>query len=536
MVDLFEKYLQGQQAGQAKRRQRTLSENYLGAVQGDQSALAQVYSADPEAGMQAQTFGQQQQRAQRQEADDDIIRASKFYLQTKSPQAWSYIHQKFSADPRFQGMPATIDTPENLEGSMQFANALVNSMGGADQQSLAPRVIGDALVDPQGRVLYQAPTQQDYQWSDRAGAWIPKPTGPMGGQPTAPSPQAQAGAMDYGPAETDNYVRSIMGKVGTLDPNASPEQLAETILPHLIQQESAGNPNAVSPKGARGLTQVMPATGRDPGFGVAPLRDNSPQENVRFGRDYLTAMLKRYPGRPDLALAAYNSGPGAADKLRGRTTPAQSQGLQAIPVAGISPKEDRENAPSGYRFDGSGNLVPIPGGPADRRANPMPADLAKAEMAMRKELSDELKSPKTVVSMYSKVQAAAKNPTAANDLALIFAYMKMLDPGSVVREQEFANAQNAAGVPDRIRNVYNRAMSGQRLAPAQRAEFVGSAQQLAESSQAEIDSRTAEYMQIATEYGYDPYRATGAPRAKKPAQQGSMPKPAGGGWKIQRVK
>lgn len=132
MVDLFEKYLQGQQAGQAKRRQRTLAQNYMGATQGDQNALAQVYGVDPEAGMQAQTFGLQQRRAQRQEADDDIIRASKFYLQTKSPQAWSYIHQKFSADPRFQGMPAQIATPEDEEGSMQFANALVSSMGGAD--------------------------------------------------------------------------------------------------------------------------------------------------------------------------------------------------------------------------------------------------------------------------------------------------------------------------------------------------------------------------------------------------------------------
>lgn len=148
MVDLFEKYLQGQQAGQAKRRQRTLSENYMGAVQGDRNALAQVYGVDPEAGMQAQTFGQQQQRAQRQEADDDIIRASKFYLQTKSPQAWSYIHQKFSADPRFQGMPAQITTPEDQEGSMQFANALVNSMGGGEAQNVQSK-----FIDAQGNVV-----------------------------------------------------------------------------------------------------------------------------------------------------------------------------------------------------------------------------------------------------------------------------------------------------------------------------------------------------------------------------------------------
>lgn len=149
MVDLFEKYLQGQQAGQAKRRQRTLSENYLGAVQGDKNALAQVYSADPESGMQAQQFQMQQRKAQRQEADDDIIRASKFYLQTKSPQAWSYIHQKFSADPRFQGMPAQIATPEDQAGSEQFARALVDSMGGAgDGQNVQSK-----FIDANGNVV-----------------------------------------------------------------------------------------------------------------------------------------------------------------------------------------------------------------------------------------------------------------------------------------------------------------------------------------------------------------------------------------------
>lgn len=69
-------------------------------------------------------------------------------------------------------------------------------------------------------------------------------------------------------------------------------------------------------------------------------------------------------------------------------------------------------------------------------------------MQMRKEVSDRIKEPRQVMTMYQKVQGAAERPSAANDLAMIFAYMKMLDPGSVVREQEFANAQNAAGIPD----------------------------------------------------------------------------------------
>jgi soluble lytic murein transglycosylase-like protein len=79
------------------------------------------------------------------------------------------------------------------------------------------------------------------------------------------------------------------------------------------QVESRGNQNAVSPKGARGVMQLMPGTMRDPGFGVTPPRDNSEAENRRAGREYLDAMHNRY-GDPKLALMAYNWGPGSVDK------------------------------------------------------------------------------------------------------------------------------------------------------------------------------------------------------------------------------
>lgn len=67
-----------------------------------------------------------------------------------------------------------------------------------------------------------------------------------------------------------------------------------------------------SPKGAQGEMQVMPGTATDPGFGVTPAQDNSPDELARVGRDYLAAMGKRY-GDQDKQLAAYNAGPGAVD-------------------------------------------------------------------------------------------------------------------------------------------------------------------------------------------------------------------------------
>ncbi len=77
--------------------------------------------------------------------------------------------------------------------------------------------------------------------------------------------------------------------------------------------ESRNDPTAISPKGAQGLMQIMPGTGKSPGFGVAPLKDNSPAENRRMGRDYYAAMLQRYNGNEEHALAAYNWGPGNVD-------------------------------------------------------------------------------------------------------------------------------------------------------------------------------------------------------------------------------
>ena len=91
------------------------------------------------------------------------------------------------------------------------------------------------------------------------------------------------------------------------------------------------------------------------------------------------------------------------------------------------------------------------------------------EGGMRKEFTKASGDFVKVRDAFGKVQNAS--PTAAGDLALIFNYMKMLDPGSVVREGEFATAQNTAGVPDRVRNVYNRLLSGERLAPVQRQNF-----------------------------------------------------------------
>ena len=95
---------------------------------------------------------------------------------------------------------------------------------------------------------------------------------------------------------------------------------ANNVRPDLIRAvvtvESAFNPYARSPKGALGLMQLMPATARQ--FNVSNPFD--PEQNIRAGSSYLRQLLDRYDGNEELALAAYNAGPGAVEKY-GQTIP-----------------------------------------------------------------------------------------------------------------------------------------------------------------------------------------------------------------------
>ena len=88
--------------------------------------------------------------------------------------------------------------------------------------------------------------------------------------------------------------------------------LSPSLLTSVARQESNLDPAAVSPRGARGVMQLMPATARS--LHVDP-RD--PAANVFGGAAYLRALLDQFGGRVDLALAAYNAGPGAVSRHRG---------------------------------------------------------------------------------------------------------------------------------------------------------------------------------------------------------------------------
>ncbi|WP_269713810.1 lytic transglycosylase domain-containing protein [Caulobacter sp. NIBR2454] len=135
----------------------------------------------------------------------------------------------------------------------------------------------------------------------------------------------QAGPAVYlavdGPGAPIVVARPAVTRTYAATPSAVRERIRQTshalgLSPALLEavawRESGFNPSAVSPKGARGTMQLMPATARE--LGVDP---SDPIQNITGGGLYLRRMLQRYDGDLTKALAAYNAGPAAVDRHGG---------------------------------------------------------------------------------------------------------------------------------------------------------------------------------------------------------------------------
>jgi soluble lytic murein transglycosylase-like protein len=141
-------------------------------------------------------------------------------------------------------------------------------------------------------------------------------------QQRAPAPQqpmmaADGGLLNIPAGDVGEYAGGgivAFDDGGEVQGYAKGDLVPAGLFEALVQAESRGKHSAVSNKGARGAAQLMPGTMRDPGYGIKPVRDDSLEENLRVGRQYLGAMLKKYEGNVDHALAAYNWGPGNVDK------------------------------------------------------------------------------------------------------------------------------------------------------------------------------------------------------------------------------
>ena len=94
--------------------------------------------------------------------------------------------------------------------------------------------------------------------------------------------------------------------------------------------------------------------------------------------------------------------------------------------------------------------------------------------------------------------------TGPGDISLIYSFMRINDPGSTVREGEFATAENAGGVPAKIRNLYNKVKDGQRLDIATRNDFMRTAHQIYRARLPQVARASQQYRSLAGLYHLDP--------------------------------
>ncbi|MBX7255341.1 MAG: lytic transglycosylase domain-containing protein [Candidatus Hydrogenedentes bacterium] len=112
-------------------------------------------------------------------------------------------------------------------------------------------------------------------------------------------------------ATPESYSTSDIGEL--VRRYAGQYNVDESLIYAIIKVESNGNPNAVSPKGARGLMQLMPSTAED--MGVKNIHD--PAENIAGGTQYIAKLLELFDNDPVNALAGYNAGPENVKKWGG---------------------------------------------------------------------------------------------------------------------------------------------------------------------------------------------------------------------------
>lgn len=117
-----------------------------------------------------------------------------------------------------------------------------------------------------------------------------------------------------------------------------------------------------------------------------------------------------------------------------------------------------------------------------------------------------------------QIDQAAKMATPAGDLAAATKIMKILDPGSVVRESELGMAMAATGVEDKVRNYANMVITGQKLTPAQRKDFVELSDKLYNAAAEQFNQKRGEYAGIAERNKLDVEAAVGAPASIKKAK------------------
>lgn len=185
----------------------------------------------------------------------------------------------------------------------------------------------------------------------------------------------------------------------------------------------------------------------------------------------------------------------------------------------------------------TGRVIYEPTGPEAKDQKPeldlMKAYRAEADVAMYRDLRD---SYERMQQSYQQVSKGGESASGLGDVALLFSYMKLLDPGSVVREGEFATVANAGGVGAYVMNLYNSLLSGQKLTPTLRKQILNAGERYYGEAVGNLQATNEVYRNFAERYGVTPgfliepevYEGASGGGSEPGASQPGVPGAAGG--------
>ena len=197
------------------------------------------------------------------------------------------------------------------------------------------------------------------------------------------------------------------------------------------------------------------------------------------------------------------AGKTAYDVKQGHLTPEQGQTALAGKPAAVTPHTDIAKARADFR-SGLMTEAELASAISDAKVKGVGKEAFANADKLRDEFHALTKDFRGARDAYARVVASAEDPSPAGDLSLIFNYMKVLDPGSVVRESEFATAAASGSFGESIQAAAQRVMSGERLSDNMRRDFANRAERLYKKQESLMEQTAGEYRTLAGRFDVDP--------------------------------
>ena len=402
------------------------------------------------------------------------------------PNAGNVVQPAYTV-PSVAGVPA--DRGKALGLAMQSINPMVQGAGGA--------MIAEMLKTPEtafGKIDAKDYTPESVRAFMGGGAKDYGILVPIRKQELAEtvSPTGQPKRMPYDPYNPpkEGFVQPLGGFLGQLQgmgmltPAMLQDQQVQKVISGFIGKESG---------------QITPVDQQRLGIDLARLRNQGIETQYSSGQG-VTA-----PSNVQ-GFSLFNQPPqqGAMGMQTGTNVPAanaSTQNVPRIPASTAMPSAAATPANAAVVTQ-SLNNKPIPQKLLDQAAVEKMKSTGANENTLRDEYNNLTKDFRIIQDAHEKIKSVAA--TGAGDMSLLYSFVKLLDPGSVVRESEFAAAAASGSFGERVQGAMQRVLSGQRLPDTLRNDFIKEADNLYSSQKRGADRLAGSYTAIAKRMGLNP--------------------------------